>query len=127
MVPVVARAGTAPGPRDGCYHRSCIDASLTTRLCNDGNVERRDETNDHVSVAETVKAKKPIDLPVPKSVDDDLDDEEDDLDDEDDLDGDAEDEDNSDGDLDDPLGEQPDEDESEEEYDDLDDYDTTTR
>ncbi|XP_011349454.1 amyloid-beta-like protein isoform X2 [Ooceraea biroi] len=75
---------------------------------------------------ETVKAKKPIDLPIPKSVDDDLDDDEDDLEDEDDLDGDAEDEDNSDGDLDDPLGEQPDEDESEEEYDDLDDYDTTT-
>lgn len=100
-----------------------------THLCN--NESYRAQVQQRImcknTFAENVKVKKPIDLPIPKSVDDDLDEDEDDIDDEDDLDGDAEDEDNSDGDLEDVLSNQPDEDESEEEYDDLDDYDTTTR
>ncbi|XP_015184340.1 PREDICTED: beta-amyloid-like protein isoform X3 [Polistes dominula] len=70
---------------------------------------------------ETVKVKKPIDLPIPKGVDYDLDD---DLDDEDDLDGEADEDNDSESDLDDVFSDQPDDDESDEEY--LDDYDTTT-
>ncbi|XP_015587566.1 amyloid-beta-like protein [Cephus cinctus] len=73
---------------------------------------------------ENVKPKKPVDLLIPKGVDDDMDEDEDDLDDEDDPDTDADDDDDSDGDLEDVLSDQPDDEESDEEY--LDDYDTTT-
>ncbi|XP_034947112.1 amyloid-beta-like protein isoform X2 [Chelonus insularis] len=77
---------------------------------------------------DTMKPKKPIDLPVVKGTEDDLDEDEDDLDDEDDMDGDGDgdidSDDDSDGDLEDVLSDQAYGDESDEAY--LDDYDTTT-
>ncbi|XP_043288441.1 amyloid-beta-like protein isoform X4 [Venturia canescens] len=73
---------------------------------------------------DNIKPKKPFDLPIPKGVDDDIEEDDDDLDDEDDLDGDTEDEDESDSDLEDVLSDQAYDDDSDEAY--LDDYDTTT-
>ncbi|XP_008543262.1 amyloid-beta-like protein isoform X2 [Microplitis demolitor] len=80
---------------------------------------------------DNVKPKKPIDLPVVKGTEDDLDEDEDDLDDDDDIDSDGDsdseadnEDDDSDGDLEDVLSDQAYEDESDEAY--LDDYDTTT-